>query len=316
MRSVNLRNVHRLTEGAILLAVFAILLVITLYVPVLGTVVNFFLALPFMMFAAKNNRKEAFVFLIASLLISLIVGSLLALPLTLSYGLTGIVMGDFIRNQKSRNAAFIAGSITFLLNLVIQFVISVALFNINYIKESIQLLRESIEQSVQIISSFSQQPNDAMIERLYSAVDMIQTLTPTLFVVASFSVVFFVQLVSYPILKRFGIPVIGGEPFRSFKLPRNILYYFLIAFITSLIVQPENGSYFQLALSNIMFILQLLIIVQGLSLIWYVCYQKKWPKAVPILATIALFIMPLMLYIVWVLGIIDLGFDLRKRLIH
>jgi uncharacterized protein YybS (DUF2232 family) len=311
-----LRNIHRLTEGAILLAAFTILLLMTVYVPVLGTVVNFFLALPFMMFSARNNRKESFVFLIASLFLSLIVGSLLALPLTLAYGLTGIVIGDFIRNEKPKQAALIAGSITFLINLVIQYVISIVFLNMDIIKESIQLLRESIDQYIKIVTSLSQAPNEAVAQKLYAAIDLIEILTPTIFVITSFSIVFIIQLVSYPILKRFGIVVVLGEHFRNFKLSKSMIYYFLIALLTNLIIQPESGSYIHLALSNILFILLLLIVIQGLSFIWYFSYQKGLSKAVPTLITIAMFLMPLILYIVWILGIMDLGFDLRKKLNH
>ena len=311
-----MRNIHRLTEGAILLAAFTILLLMTVYVPVLGTVVNFFLALPFMMFSARNNRKESFVFLIASLFLSLIAGSLLALPLTLAYGLTGIVIGDFIRNEKPKQAAFIAGSITFLINLVIQYVISIVFLNMDIIKESIQLLRESIDQSIKIVTSLTQEPNEAVTQKLYAAIDLIEILTPTIFVITSFLIVFIIQLVSYPILKRFGIKVVLGEHFRNFKLPKSMIYYFLIALLVNLIIQPESGSYIHLALSNILFILLLLIVVQGLSFIWYFSYQKSLSKAVPILVTIAMFLMPLILYIVWILGIMDLGFDLRKKLNH
>ena len=231
-----MRNIHRLTEGAILLAAFTILLLMTVYVPVLGTVVNFFLALPFMMFSARNNRKESFVFLIASLFLSLIAGSLLALPLTLAYGLTGIVIGDFIRNEKPKQAAFIAGSITFLINLVIQYVISIVFLNMDIIKESIQLLRESIDQSLKIMASLTQEPNEAMIQQFYAAIDLIEILTPTIFVITSFSIVFIIQLVSYPILKRFGIKVVLGEHFRNFKLPKSMIYYFLIALLANLII--------------------------------------------------------------------------------
>ena len=70
-----MKNVHKLTEGAILLAIFAVLLLLTLYLPILGAVVNLFLSLPFIMYGAKNNRKSSLVFLVASIFISLIVGT-------------------------------------------------------------------------------------------------------------------------------------------------------------------------------------------------------------------------------------------------
>ena len=66
-----------------------------------------------------------------------------------------------------------------------------------------------------------------MIQQLYAAIDLIEILTPTIFVITSFSIVFIIQLVSYPILKRFGIKVVIGEHFRNFKLPKSMIYYFL-----------------------------------------------------------------------------------------
>lgn len=95
-----MNNVHKLTEGAVLLAVFAVLLLISLYVPILGTVSVFFLALPFIMFAAKNNRMGAIVFLTGGVLLSLIIGSIMGIPLALTFGLTGTVIGIFIKEIK------------------------------------------------------------------------------------------------------------------------------------------------------------------------------------------------------------------------
>jgi len=41
---------------------------------------------------------------------------------------------------------------------------------------------------------------------------------------------------------------------------------------------------------------------------------KGWPRAFPIIATIALFMIPFLLYIVLILGIMDLGLDFRKKI--
>lgn len=309
-----MKNVHKLTEGSILLTVFAVILLITLYIPILGAVTNLFLALPFIFFSVKNNRKDSFVFLVASLLLSLIVGTFLALPLTLAYGLTGLVMGDFIRHKRGRGAGLIAGSITFLLNLIIQYGVSVAFFKVDFIKQSIKLFQQSIEQSKDLLNTLGQEPNAALFDQFNSAIDMLQSLIPSLFVMASCFAAFLIQLVSFPIVKRFGVEVGAGKSFRDLTLPKNFLFYFLIAFLVSLIFQPESGSYFYLALTNIMFILQLVMLVQGLSFVWFISHLKGWPKAIPIIVTVSLFIMPILLYIVWILGIIDLGFDLRKKI--
>lgn len=309
-----MKNVHKLTEGAILLAAFTVLLLITLYVPVLGVVVNLFLPAPFIMFAAKTSRKDSLVFMVASTILSLIVGTLLAIPLTIAYGLTGLVIGDFIRSNRSRRSTYVAGSITFLFNLVIQYAIAVVFFKINFIADSMNMLKESIDQSVSILTTLGQVPNEAVLNQFKQAIDLLQTLSPTIFVLMSFLMVYFIQLVSFPIIKRFGIKVKKPNPLGNVSLPKNLLYYFILFLLASLLFHPETNTFVYIALSNILFILQLLVIVQGISFIWFYSHLKSLPRAVPILLTISLFILPIILYIVMILGIIDLGFDLRKKI--
>lgn len=207
-----------------------------------------------------------------------------------------------------------AGSITFLLNLVAQYAIAVVFFKINFIQESINLFKQSIKQSVSMLKALGQETNEAVLQQFNTAVDMLQTITPSLFVMMAFTAVFFIQLVSIPIVKRLGVEVTGWKPFKELTLPKSLIYYLLFSFLVSLMVNPENGGYIYLAVTNILFILQLLLLVQGISFIWYYGHIKEWPKAISVIITVTMFVIPILLYIVWILGIIDLGFDLRKRL--
>lgn len=308
-----MKQTRKLTEGAVLLAVYAILLLITLYIPIIGSIVNLFIALPFIFFAAKNDWKNSLVFLMSSVLLSLIVGTILAIPLALAYGMTGIVIGSFIRMQRSRSQTFIAASIVFLINLVGAYVVSIIFFNVNYITESFDLIRSSTQEMNGIMSTVDEAAAEKYIKGIKEALDLLESLIPSLFVLSSFIIVFFIQLVSIPIIKRFGIIVDGWKPFRDLTLPKSLLWYFLLVLIASYIIKPEEGSYWFAALVNIIFILQLFMTLQGLSLVYYFTYVRGLPKALPIIITILLFVMPLILSIIRILGIMDLGFNLRKR---
>ncbi|MBM4761711.1 YybS family protein [Bacillus sp. B15-48] len=308
------KNTYKLTEGAILLAIFTVLLLLTLYIPGLGLVVNFFLALPFMMFAAKYDNKSVVIFTIAAVLLSLIFGTFLAIPFTLLYGLTGAIMGIFIRKEKSRLAVFVAGSLTFLVNTVIQYAASVVLFNINMIEEFIVTFRESIRTSMDMLQNMGQSVDRTMIEQMEASITLMETLMPSMFVIASFFIVFIVQLVSFPVLRRFGIAIKTWPPFRDLLLPKSLLWYYLIALFASLFMQPDPGSYWYWALTNLLFVLQFFMMLQGFSFIAYFLHAKGVSRAIFILIIILAVFIPFVLYIVRILGIIDLGFDLRKRL--
>jgi uncharacterized protein YybS (DUF2232 family) len=309
-----LKDVRQLTTGALLLAIYAALLLLTIYMPILGAITNLFLVLPFILFAYKNDRKSMLVFFIASLLISLIVGTVLAIPVAMIFGLTGLVMGDFIRERKSREAIYFGSSIAFLLILVLIYVISVAFFHLDFIEKAIVATKSSIESSMSIMESLGQTPDEKQMEELLAGVEASRYLKPTLFVFASFLSVFFIQLVSFPIARRFQVEVPEWKPFRFLQLPKSILWVYLFSIIASMVMNPEEGSFTFMAIVNIAFLLQWLMVLQGLAFIYHFSNARKFPKAVPIILTIGIFLFPQLLYIVRILGIIDLGFDLRKRL--
>jgi uncharacterized protein YybS (DUF2232 family) len=282
--------------------------------PILGMVTNLFLVLPFILFAYKNDRKSMLVFFVASILISMIVGTVFAIPVAISFGLTGLVMGDFIREKKSREAIYFVGSIAFLITVVMTYVISVAFFQIDFIDETIEAAKTSIESSVSIMESLGQTPNEEQMEELLAGIEAGRFLKPTLFVIAAFLAVFFIQLVSFPVAKRFQVEIMDWKPFRNLQLPKSILWIYLFSIIASMVFNPEEGSFAFMAIVNIAFLLQWLMVLQGLALIYFFSFAKKLPKVVPIMFTIGVLLLPQLLYIVRILGIIDLGFDLRKRL--
>lgn len=308
-----MKNVRKLTEGAILLAAFAVLLLLTIYVPFLGMIVNLFLAVPFMLFAAKNDGKSILVFLIASLLLSFIVGTIMSLPLTLAYGTTGVVIGYLIQKQKNMGVLFITGSLVFLVNLILIYVTSIVFFKVNMITEMIEMMRESLNVSADLLKNFGNtQDSEKVLEQFNNGLNLIETLIPTLFVLSSFFIVFIMQLISFPIIKRFGVKVEKWKSFKEISLPKIILYYFLFTLLVSMFMKPEEGTFWYMAIINLTYILQFLMILQGYTFIFYYFDKKGFSKAISITIAIVSFLIPIFLYIVGILGIIDLGFDLRK----
>ncbi|MDQ0974288.1 uncharacterized protein YybS (DUF2232 family) [Neobacillus niacini] len=308
-----MKNVRKLTEGAILLAAFAVLLLLTIYVPFLGMIVNLFLAVPFMLFASKNDGKSNVVFIVASLLLSFIVGTIMSLPLTLAYGTTGVVIGYLIQKQKNMGVLFIAGSLVFLVNLIIIYVASIVLFKVDMITEMIEMMRESLNVSADLLKNFGNtQDSEKVLEQFNNGLNLIKTLIPTLFVLSSFLIVFIMQLISFPIIKRFGVRVEKWKSFKEISLPKSILYYFLLTLLVNMLMNPEEGSFWYMAIINMTYILQFLMILQGYTFIFYYFDKKGFSKAISITIAIVSFLIPIFLYIVGILGIIDLGFDLRK----
>ena len=95
-----MRNTKFITEGAALLAIYAMLLLISMYVPILGTVVTFALPLPFILLTIRYKISNAFVILRQRFFITVIVSQPMNLVKTTMFGLIGIVLGHMYKNKS------------------------------------------------------------------------------------------------------------------------------------------------------------------------------------------------------------------------
>jgi uncharacterized protein YybS (DUF2232 family) len=307
------RRVHAITEGAILLALYLALMLFTLYVPIVGVVLLFVLPLPFIIFTIRHDVASAIMLLIAGSILSVLFGSVSNIFLALMSGLSGLTMGVFYK-RKQTMAVLIGGSLAYTASFVVAYVGIILFLQIDIIKDFIHLSKESFEQSRSVISSLSPNVNlEQQFEQLERGLDLLHTITPTLFVLSGIIFAVLTHLVAVPILKRLKIEVSQSKPFREWRLPQSLIWYYLIVSVLIMINSDTEGFYF-MAIMNLYFILQFFVLIQGYSFIYFYSYTKGLSKALPIIIVIASFLIPIFLYLVRILGIIDLSFPLREKI--
>lgn len=307
-----MKNARTLTEGALLLAIYTVLLLLTVYVPVLNIITPFFLVLPYIIYSEKHGLKPAMVMLAAAVFVSLLAGAfLITLPLTLSFGTVGIIIGWMLKNQKSKMMIYLVSSFVFLVSSVIEYIVSILLLDMNLIREFIASFKKILLDAFQRAEEMGQPLPSGKMEDFRSSLELFEILIPSFFLTSSLAVMLIIISVNFPLLRKIGIHTAKFPPFRNWKLPQSIVWYYLITLILMITVRPEVGTYLHWALFNLFYVLQLLLVVQGLSFIYFFARLKNWPKGLVILITVLAF--PLYEF-VRILGIIDLGFDLRQRL--
>ncbi|HLU23654.1 MAG TPA: YybS family protein [Bacillaceae bacterium] len=309
-----MKNTRMLTEGVIMIAVFVVLLLITLYVPIVSIILQYFLVIPFLLYSAKYPIKNSLLFLLATVLVSFIIGSFGGIAFAIIFGTLGLMMGYGIRKKYSKEIIYVSSSFVFLASIIVLFIVSASFFELNFITELGAILRESVDQSLNTLTALGQSPPAIVEEQLEKMIEMIGLMTPFLFTAFAFITVIIIILITFPIIKRLGIDVPKFKPFRLLQFPKSILWYYLLILITTLFIKTEQGSYLNMVLLNGDLILQILLVLQGLAVIFYYAHYKKWNIAIPIVAVVLTVFIPLFLPFVSLLGIIDIGFDLRWRL--
>ncbi|HWL13831.1 MAG TPA: YybS family protein [Ureibacillus sp.] len=298
----------RLAHGAMMIALFTIFIAIAFYVPVISLIATIFAPLPLAWYSAKYDRSSSILVAFIGCIITFFIGGLLIIPFAFIFAAVGVVMGDALRLKRSKVFLLMSTGITVLITFAIQYVISLKLFETDFIKESMTLMRESYEKSIELSQSLTgQTPMDA--ETLQKMFDMVETVVPATITLGAFFYAFVFISCNLPMLKRFGVNVPKFNAFKNMRLPKSVLWYYLIILTINLFISPESGTALYVICLNFSLILWMLLCLQGVSLIHFSLDAFGSPKFLKVLC--AFMAIPLYSFFV-LIGILDLGFDIRS----
>lgn len=309
-----MKQTRFITEGAALLAIYAILLLISMYVPILGTVVTFALPLPFILLMIRHKLSNVLLIFVAALFVTIIVSQPMNLVKTIMFGLIGIVLGYMYKTRKKPVEILIAGTLAYLIGFVLIYVASIKFFNIDIMKQMQSMFSESMKQSEKIVSATGMPVSKGQKELLAQMNDILQTLFPSILVLVSVCFSWITLIISGSVLKKLKHDVIPWPRFKDIQLPKSIVWYYVIFILLSTFIKVEPTSYLHMVFSNLYVIFALLLVLQGLTFIAFLAHKKGFTKGIPIISFIVCMFIPMLFPLVTILGIIDLGISLRSKI--
>lgn len=113
------------------------------------------------------------------------------------------------------------------------------------------------------------------------------------------------------LLSRFWRPVPKLKPMKEWRLPRSIIWYYLILLIAELFIGFKAGSTMYVVLLNAVPLLTYALALQGVGFLFFTADAKGWNRALPVFSLVLLPFFPQL--IAWV-GVIDMAFPLRSRM--
>ncbi|MEC2863843.1 hypothetical protein BK767_09965 [Bacillus thuringiensis serovar kyushuensis] len=303
-----------ITEGAALLVIYAILLLISMYVPILGTVVTFALPLPFILLTIRHKLSNVLVIFVAALFVTIIVSQPMNLVKTIMFGLIGIVLGYMYKTRKKPVEILIAGTLAYLIGFVLIYVASIKFFNIDIMKQMQSVFSESMVQSEKIVSAIGMPISKEQKELLTQMNDILQSLFPSILVLVSVCFSWITVIISGSVLKKLKHDIIPWPKFKDLQLPKSIVWYYVIFILLATFIKVDPTSYLHMVFSNLYVIFALLLVLQGLTFISFLAYRKGFTEGVPIISFIVCMFIPMLFPLVTILGIIDLGISLRSKI--
>ena len=309
-----MNDTKKLTEGALVTGVYLILLLVTL-VPILSTFVMILLPLPFVVYTSRHGVKPGLLVVAVASLISMIL-TIIYLPLTFMMGAVGLLIGHAINKKRTAYETWAYGTLGFIGGLLFTLAFTQVLLGVNFVQEIETVATDQFDWYISLMEGVGLESEEGVdMEALFTEqIQYFVNLMPAFVAIFAVFLAFLVQWISYKVLNRMEGKKLYFPPFRNLKLPTSIIWLYLIVIIASFISLDPNGIMF-IGVQNALIILEMLLVIQGFSFIFFFTHYKKWSKVIPVASIVLTILFPIfLLYFVRILGIIDIGLNLRARL--
>lgn len=233
----------------------------------------------------------------------------------LIFCVTGMV--DYIITEKTDSFVnyMAAGTLFSIVIKILALACSVIFIKVNPFVVTTEMANGMAELYKTILSGAGKSVSDVAVNEFINYAKILPTLMmPTVIIGLSACDTY----ISY----RVGRKYLGGSKsklpqtpeFSTWRCSRQILWAFIAVIISELALGiNENLSFLEMFSFNLMEIIRLVLLVEGLAVIWYFMTRKRVHGIVKVGAMILLTLMPPMSYMVSMLGIFDIWYDLRKN---
>lgn len=294
------------------LLTYLILLSIVLFFPFIGILIALFVPVPIVWLTYHHDWRQGMITaLISSLLLSFIFGPF-SLIFTILFAVPGVLIGHFYQQNRTAFSVLAAAGLSITAGVVLLYVGTNLFLDVDPIHSFQSAMHESLETNEDVID-FMDSEDGALIADIQASIDYISVIAPVILVMISVLYSFLVQITSGHILRKGGYDIVRFPPFRTWGFPIEFIWYYLVVLMLSFI-SFEAGTVMYIAVENLLPLMHMIMTIQGLAFVFFYFHHKRrsiiWPAIIVILA----FLLPIFLQLIRILGIIDLGFNLRKRM--
>lgn len=297
--------------------IFILLLVIASMLPFATLFVVAVMPVPLTIFTYKHGYKRGLLMsgiVLASTLVFAFTLFLISLPLAGLSIIVGILVGEAMRKQKHPYETLAQGTLGYMIGFILLVFVIENVMGVSLMTEYRIIIQESLMQSQELMQSTGVEVTEEMLKSIEQQMLMILDLLPALLLLGSFIFALILQWISQKVINKVYKETLRFPPFYRLQLPKMTIWLFILVMFLGFIDFGPN-SLVTIILLNITLVFWFLFSMQGLSFMFYYLQHKKQSKTLGIvLLVIGLVILPVGLYVTRILGIIDIGFMLRKRL--
>ncbi len=319
------QNTKGLREGAMAVALTAVLMLLTRFMPLFSFVGTFVCGIPLAVFAARNNLKTILLTLVAAFAVAVLIcgGLISAATLVLMSCVPGAIAGYMMGGRKPFFMTLFATCLAVCIGWIFELIILEKVMG-NGIAE---MLSETLTQTKAMLSGIFDAMGDKVsgqsdvspaqvLDTLISATEAVMRLYFPSFIVASSMITGYIIIrISGFVIKRTKLANVETVDFSHLKAPRSMSVAALLFYTVYIFTSSESAVFPMIA--NVVFILYMLLGICGLSLVDF----KLKAKIKSAILRFAIYILIFMFGGIFVsiistvlifIGIMDAGRDFRQ----
>ncbi|MHC2995175.1 MAG: YybS family protein [Candidatus Atribacteria bacterium] len=304
-----------IVEGAFLAAITAILFIISLYIPLLGTLVSFLCPLPIIILYLRHSLKFTIISVFVSgILVSIIAGPLQGLMVLLGFGILGITLGYAIKKELTLTEIIIIGSIASFFSKILILLVGFWVLDINPLLFDVEQIDRVITQSLNFYRSMglTVEQLDLLKESLTQTLSIIRIVFPAMLILASIFDVFINYGVARLVLKRFGYALIGFTSFSNWRASKSFFWSYFLGIILIFLGFKYNIPLLNKIGINIQILFSVIFLMCGISLVSFLMERFKVKSFLKWVVYVLVCIQPLLSQIATWAGMLDIWLDFRK----
>lgn len=229
---------------------------------------------------------------------------LMALIMLLFFLIPSVVMGYMYKKRKKAWQVLLGGFIVLLAQLLLELVVFSLQLGLDLSKELAEMFRVSLEQ----FESSGMFEAGWAAETASALGDAIVTMLPMLLLLGAFLFAIITHGLARWGLRRSGIEVPGLAQAKTWRLPRSLVWYYLIAYVISFAVPEGGDGFWTVIIANLVPVLRFAFVVQAIGFFFFLADAKRWHKAVPVLLAVPVVLFPPF----YLIGLLDVAFPLRR----
>lgn len=306
-------STRAMVESGLLTAITVVLILLSLYVPVLYMIGIFLWPLPVTFVYIRHGAKYSIMSLVvAGIITAISYDPVSALNITATFGLMSIVLGYCIKNKKDFFFSVILMSAAMFISLILV----LKIFSVFMGQDIITMLTDQINQMREMAASMYSQmgvPKETQELALnaFPTAEVFKKMLPIGLLIGSITMAFISYTIAGKVFKRFGYEISIMKPLSNWYMPVQ-----LAIGIIGLVLLSYLMVYFKIKNAEVLFIntsllMQFAFLIDGVAAVDFFMKKKDITKGLRIFILIFLIFSQIGRFLFFI-GLIDYALNLRK----